>query len=81
MRRYRKSEGRMSRRPSPAMVEFYERAKGYAVNAIHAGVNFHDFKEAMTAAVIDAALDLSKGNKSRAARLLGMHRNTMTRNL
>jgi DNA-binding NtrC family response regulator len=71
----------MSKRPTPAMLEFYERAKGYAVNAIHAGVNYRDFREAMTTAVIDAALDLSKGNKSRAARLLGMHRNTMTRNL
>jgi DNA-binding NtrC family response regulator len=71
----------MSKRPTPAMIEFYERAKGYATNAIHAGVNYRDFREAMTTAVIDAALEMSKGNKSRAARLLGMHRNTMTRNL
>jgi DNA-binding protein Fis len=67
----------MSKRPVPAMLEYYDRAKSYATNAIHAGVNFQDFKEAMTAAVLDAALDLTKGNKSRAARLLGMHRNTM----
>jgi DNA-binding NtrC family response regulator len=65
----------------PAMVEFYEHAKVYAANAIQSGLTYRDFREAMATAVIDAALDLADGKKSRAARLLGMHRNTMTRNL
>jgi DNA-binding protein Fis len=71
----------MSDHVTPAMLEFYERAKSYARNAIEAGVDYCDFREAMTTAVVDAALDISKGNKSKAARLLGMHRNTLIRHL
>ena len=57
-----------------ALAEFYDRAKSYAVNAIELGVKWSDFREAIVLSVIDAAMEKAEGNKSRAARLLGMHR-------
>lgn len=67
--------------PVPAMMEFYERAKAYATNAIEAGVLWYEFEDAIRTAVIDAALEKTKGNKKRAARLIGMGRSTLLRNL
>jgi DNA-binding NtrC family response regulator len=67
----------MSDRVTPALLEFYKRAKRHATNAIDAGVDWHDFREAVLIAVIDAALERAKGNKSQAARLLNMHRNML----
>jgi DNA-binding NtrC family response regulator len=69
----------VSDRVTPALLEFYERAKRHATNAIDAGVDWHDFREAVLIAVIDAALERAKGNKSQAARLLNMHRNMLGR--
>jgi DNA-binding NtrC family response regulator len=67
----------VSDRVTPALLEFYERAKRHATNAIDAGVDWHDFREAVLIAVIDAALERAKGNKSQAARLLNMHRSML----
>ena len=71
----------MSERITPQMLEYYERAKGYAVNAIHSGVGWYQFEDAMRTAVIDAALEISGGIRSKAARLLGIHRNSLARYL
>jgi DNA-binding NtrC family response regulator len=69
----------MSDRVTPAMLEFYERAKSYAKNAIEAGVDWEDFNEAMKIAVIDAAMERANNNKSHAAEILKMHRNQLSK--
>jgi ActR/RegA family two-component response regulator len=45
------------------------------------GASWDEAKYLMTRAVLDKALDKTKGNISRAARLLKMHRNTFTRQI
>jgi transcriptional regulator with PAS, ATPase and Fis domain len=70
----------VSDRVTPALVEYYHRAKSYAKNALDAGVDYFDFVEAMKLAVIDAAMEKAKNNKTIAAEILRIDRSTLQRN-
>lgn len=71
----------MSDQVTPVMLDVYHWAKEGAKCAIANGIDSEDFKESVQTALIDAALEITKGNKCKAARLLKMHRNTLTRQI
>jgi hypothetical protein len=46
---------------------------------LNAGMSLHEAEEHLRDAIVHEALRRSKGNRTRAARLLRVHRNTFTR--
>jgi Fis family transcriptional regulator len=53
----------------------------FAARSIDVGLSYADFVRAAKTAFIQEALDRNHGNQSRAARELGMHRNTLSRTI
>jgi DNA-binding NtrC family response regulator len=71
----------MSDQVSTVMLDVYHWAKQCAKSAIANGIDGEDFKEAVQTGLVDAALETTNGNKCKAARLLKMHRNTLSRQI